>query len=232
MSMKRLFAAKKKAGEEEEDNAGNTLDRLVRDKEGVRRRLEEEERDFLERRREYVRSIIQFETQEVERREKELQDRRADLQEKRRLNQAVQDKFVEQMKLLQIKLEEVRDEHARTESSLEAEISGLENKLVEVQGSLADRIAEAAEPSAPLNPEAAHLYPDLHSIARHPTVTTGTATPKGLPALRPFSELRCSARSISMQKITEDRKLVGGSAGSSPQMSIASTMSANSDSSI
>ena len=37
--------------------------RLVRDKEGVRRRLEEEERDFLERRKEYVRSIIQFERQ-------------------------------------------------------------------------------------------------------------------------------------------------------------------------
>jgi hypothetical protein len=29
----------------------------------MRRRLEEEERDFLERRREYVKSIIQFEKQ-------------------------------------------------------------------------------------------------------------------------------------------------------------------------
>ena len=37
--------------------------RLVRDKEGMRRRLEEEERDFLGRKREYVNSIIQFEKQ-------------------------------------------------------------------------------------------------------------------------------------------------------------------------
>jgi hypothetical protein len=35
----------------------------VRDKEGLRRRLEEEERDFLDRKREYVKSIIQFERQ-------------------------------------------------------------------------------------------------------------------------------------------------------------------------
>ncbi len=38
--------------------------------------------------------------------------------------------------------------------------------IVQVEQSLAERIAEAAEPSAPAEPEA-HLYPDLHAIARY-----------------------------------------------------------------
>lgn len=200
--MKKLFAGRRK--EEEEDHGGNTLDRLVRGKEGMRKRLEEEERDFLERKKEYTKNIIQFEKQEVERRDKELHEKREQLLEKRRLNQAVQDKFVEQMKLLQIKLEEVREDHARTESSLEAEISALQDKLTEVQSSLADRLAEAAEPSAPTDPDT-HLYPDLQSIARHNITPSGgggggggnstsAAAKGGLPSLRPFSELRNSGR--------------------------------------
>ena len=42
---------------------GNTLDRIVKDKEGVQKRLEEEEREFLNKKREAERKMIDFEKQ-------------------------------------------------------------------------------------------------------------------------------------------------------------------------
>ena len=42
---------------------GNTLDRIVKDKEGIRRRLEEEEKEFLNKKREAERKMIEFEKQ-------------------------------------------------------------------------------------------------------------------------------------------------------------------------
>ena len=41
----------------------NTLDRIVKDKEGIRRRLEEEEKEFLGKKREAERKMIEFEKQ-------------------------------------------------------------------------------------------------------------------------------------------------------------------------
>ena len=41
----------------------NTLDRIVKDKEGIRRRLEEEEKEFLNKKREAERKMIEFEKQ-------------------------------------------------------------------------------------------------------------------------------------------------------------------------
>ena len=42
---------------------GNTLDRIVKDKEGVKKRLEEEEKSFMNKKREYERKMIEFEKQ-------------------------------------------------------------------------------------------------------------------------------------------------------------------------
>ena len=42
---------------------GNTLDRIVKDKEGVKKRLEEEEKSFMNKKREYERKMIDFEKQ-------------------------------------------------------------------------------------------------------------------------------------------------------------------------
>merc|ERR1712079_688256 len=79
---------------------GSTLDRIVKDKEGVKKRLEEEEKSFMGKKREYERKMIEFEKQEVSRREQEtneatgesviscLNDKLSEVQ--RSLNQRVQ----------------------------------------------------------------------------------------------------------------------------------------------
>ena len=54
LRMKRLFNTRKKS-EEDVREQGNTLDRIVKDKEGVKKRLEEEEKSFMNKKREYER---------------------------------------------------------------------------------------------------------------------------------------------------------------------------------
>lgn len=60
--MKRLFNPRKKS-EGEMQEPGNTLDRIVKDKEGVKKRLEEEEKSFMNRKKEYEKKMIEFEKQ-------------------------------------------------------------------------------------------------------------------------------------------------------------------------
>ena len=60
--MKRLFNPRKKS-EEGTPETGSTLDRIVKDKEGVKKRLEEDEKEFLHKKREYERKMIEFEKQ-------------------------------------------------------------------------------------------------------------------------------------------------------------------------
>jgi len=205
--MKKLFTsglpgARKRSDEGEQ---GNTIDRLVRDKEGVRKRLEEDEKEFILRRREYVENLVALEKQEVMRREKELEKKRADFVEKKRLNQQVKDKFVEQMKLLEMKLDEVKQDHLRAESEMELEIESLEDKLSEVVSSLQDKMGEL-EPSAPEADRDLAMYPDLNSFSRSISLN-----PVGLDKL--------------------NHRHSAGSAGSSPQISITSTVSAVSNAS-
>ena len=61
--MKRLFNPRKRSEGEPVGEQGNTLDRIVKDKEGIRRRLEEEEKEFLGKKREAERKMIEFEKQ-------------------------------------------------------------------------------------------------------------------------------------------------------------------------
>ena len=61
--MKRLFNPRKRSEGEPVGEQGNTLDRIVKDKEGIRRRLEEEEKEFLCKKREAERKMIEFEKQ-------------------------------------------------------------------------------------------------------------------------------------------------------------------------
>ena len=60
--MKRLFNPRKKS-EGETPEPGNTLDRIVKDKEGMKKRLEEEEKSFMSKKKEYERKMIEFEKQ-------------------------------------------------------------------------------------------------------------------------------------------------------------------------
>lgn len=64
LKMKRLFNPRKKSEGETQEPA-NTLDRIVKDKEGVKKRLEEEEKTFLNKKREYEKKMIDFETQVI-----------------------------------------------------------------------------------------------------------------------------------------------------------------------
>jgi len=203
--MKKLFSGvggggrrRRADSEESPAGAGNTLDKLVRDKEGVRKRLEDEEKEFIIRKREYVTNLIHIEKQEIERRERELDSKTAELQEKRRLNQQVKDKYEEQMRLLQKSFEEVKSEHAKTETEMEADIAILNDKLNQVRLSLQEKVGEEelAEPSAP-EANLYTLYPDLQNYR---TQSIGSRQRHGS----------------------------GGSTGSAQQISITSSASANS----
>jgi len=190
----------RRKGSEETEEQGNTLDRLLKDKEGVRRKLEVEEAEYISRRKECVSNLIKLEQQEIARREKELTEKKKSLEEKKRLNQQVRDKYVEQMKLLEQKYAEVTEEHSRTEEEKDTEIKGLEDKLEEVISSLNEKLSEFG-PTAPEvdQRQQSVMYPDLVDVTR------------------------------SMSLTSVDR-FQQSSTGSSPQISISSTISANSNS--
>lgn len=155
---------------------GNTLDRIVKDKEGVKKRLEEEEKSFMNKKREYERKMIDFEKQEVTRREQEIEEKKAGLDDMKRKNQLVQDKVQEQIKTLNMKLEELRVEHQTNEASADSIITCLQDKLLQVEHSLTGRLQNLAElenegPSAPFSEETdgdgdGQLYPSLPTMPR------------------------------------------------------------------
>lgn len=223
--MKRLFNPRKKSDGEPAVEQGSTLDRIVKDKEGVKKRLEEEEREFLTKKREAERKMIEFEKQEVLRREQEIVEKNQALVEIKRKNQLVQDKVTEQIKMLHMKLEELRTEHKCNETSTENVIASLTDKLAEVQQSLSHRVEAFAEdednfPSAPAYREGED---------------PGDVSPStGLyPALPAQAGIRTMPRSISLHHVQHDQtdgviRKEGGSLGSSPQISLTSTGSSRS----
>jgi len=224
--MKRLFHPRKKSDGEPALEQGSTLDRIVKDKEGVRKRLEEEEKEFLNKKREAERKMIEFEKQEVHRREQEIVEKNSELVELKRKNQMVQDKVTEQIKMLHMKLEELRTEHKCIETSSENVIASLTDKLAEVQQSLSQRVEAFTEeednfPSAPAYRETEEEHGDV--------------SPSGLyPALPAQAGIRTMPRSISLHHVQPDqtdgmnKKEGGGSLGSSPQISLNSTGSSRS----
>jgi len=233
--MKRLFNPRKKS-EGETQEPGNTLDRIVKDKEGVKKRLEEEEKSFMNRKREYEKKMIEFEKQEVSRREQEIAEKKAALDDMKRKNQMVQDKVQEQIKTLNMKLEELRVEHMTNEASSESIISCLNDKLSEVQRSLNDRVQNFAEcdnsPSAPHEIDGdgdglneSHLYPSLHNL---PTM------PRSWHQIYSATQSSSPFRSISLHAVeVEHEQMIAGKAGnslgSSPQISLASSSSSRSN---
>jgi len=200
--MRKLFAAglgPRRKGSEDTEEQGNTLDRLLKDKEGVRRKLEVDEAEYISRRKECVTNLIKLEQQEIARREKELTEKKKSLDEKKRLNQQVRDKYVEQMKLLEQKYAEVTEEHSRTEEEKDTEIKGLEDKLEEVMSSLNDKLSELGPTAPEGDQQQSSMYPDLVD----------------------------ATRSMSLTRVD---RFYQNSTGSSPQISISSTISANSNS--
>jgi len=238
--MKRLFNPRKKS-EEGTPETGSTLDRIVKDKEGVKKRLEEEEKEFLHKKREYERKMIEFEKQEVIRREQEIAEKKGALEDLKRKNLMVQDKVQEQIKTLHMKLEELKVEHRTNEANTEGVISSLNSKLAEVQQSLNRRVENYGEednfPSAPEYGEddersgldiptdlrQASLYPSLHNL---PTM------PRSWHQIYHATQ-STSFRSISLHAVEMDQgnmqKKAGNSLGSSPQISLDSSTSSRSN---
>lgn len=224
--MKRLFNPRKKS-EEGAPETPNTLDRIVKDKEGVKKRLEEEEKEFMNKKKEYERKMIEFEKQEVIRREQEIAEKKAALEDLKRKNLMVQDKVQEQIKTLHMKLEELKVEHRTNEANTEGIISSLNGKLSEVQRSLSQRMENFGEednfPSAPEYGEddersgmdiptdlrQASLYPSLHNL---PTM------PRSI-----------SLHAVEIEQGGNMHKKGGNSLGSSPQISLDSSTSSRSN---
>ena len=71
--------------------------------------------------------------QEVSRREQEIEEKKTTLEDMKRKNQLVQDKVQEQIKMLTMKLEELRVEHQTNEASADSIISCLQDKLIQVR---------------------------------------------------------------------------------------------------
>jgi hypothetical protein len=117
--------------------------------------------------------------QEVSRREQEIAEKNHDLVETKRKNQIVRDSVQSQLKMRQMKLEELKTEHKCNETSTENVISSLTDKLAEVQHSLSTRVAAYAEeedrfPSAPAaegeEGEGGGLYPALEQQSSQATM--------------------------------------------------------------
>jgi len=242
LRMKRLFNPRKKSEHECPQEPGSTLDRIVKDKEGVKKRLEEEEKEFLSKKREYEAKMIEFEKQEVGRREQEIAERRSALQEMKRKNELVQDKVQEQIKTLTMKLEELRVEHSTNEASADSVISSLTDKLSEVRFSLSQRQENLLLDEGPTAPgeegeeggeefRQRTLYPSLHHLPTMPRswhqIYQATAA----------TTQSSSFRSISLQAVEltgsppgpAPRSRSGNSLGSSPQISLDSTTSSRSN---
>jgi len=241
--MKRLFHPRKKSDGEPALEQGSTLDRIVKDKEGVRKRLEEEEKEFLNKKREAERKMIEFEKQEVHRREQEIVEKNSELVELKRKNQMVQDKVTEQIKMLHMKLEELRTEHKCIETSSENVIASLTDKLAEVQQSLSQRVEAFTEeednfPSAPAYRETEEEPGDVSPSGLYPALPAqaGIRTMPRRSWHQVYEATQSSDhfRSISLHHVQPDqtdgmnKKEGGGSLGSSPQISLNSTGSSRS----
>lgn len=137
-----IFAQRKRVSEQMSPTTPttDTLHRIVNAKEEARRRWEEEQELFDRRKREHELKMVEIERAEVTRREEEIRRRNEELDERRRKNRLVQDTVAEQLRSLQMKLEEYKVKHKEDEELLEDDITTLEDKLLEVKSTLEERI--------------------------------------------------------------------------------------------
>jgi len=206
------------------------LDRIVKDKEGVKKQLEVEERQFLDKKRNYEKKMIDFEKQELVRRGQEIEEKKEELENMRRKNKMVQEKVEEQISSLEKKLTELKTEHENVEENCQAVIASLQDKLTEVESSLSVRLESYGEergvdvsPSAPQEAgdsrrHSTNIYPSLTNIPRswHQIYSATQSTSD----FRSSSTLNVGAG--------EEAKFDGGSRGSSPQISLNSSTSSRS----
>jgi len=150
--MKRMFDKKPCKDSEVSENI-STLESIVKEKDTVKQRIEEEERAFFEKKKEYEMQMIKFEKEEISKRQQEVDEKILNLEEHKRKNELVEETVEEQIKFLSTKLKEYKTNHRSSEEELETEISNLRETISEVHKSMLERSSGLSEddidPSAP-----------------------------------------------------------------------------------
>ena len=101
---------------------GTFVDKVVRDKDVQKQKLEEEEAQYMERRKERARKIMQIEKEELSRRETEVSKIQTELDKIKRKNEEVEDELQSRVKALQMELEDMKLENRSKEGVLTRDI--------------------------------------------------------------------------------------------------------------
>ena len=101
---------------------GTFVDKVVRDKDVQKQKLEEEEAQYMERRKERARKIMQIEKEELSRRETEVSKIQTELDKIKRKNEEVEDELQSRVKALQMELEDMKLENRSKEGVLSRDI--------------------------------------------------------------------------------------------------------------
>lgn len=144
--MKRIFGKREKAKEDV------TVETLVVQKEEILAQLQEEEKRYVGARFQTARksihqSIAAVEKQEVTLRESQLSERRAEYEKITRENSEQQEKLQEQIRMMQMKLDEQRSLNIQNEQRMVSEIEDMNRQVEELKETLAKRIQEFGDPS-------------------------------------------------------------------------------------
>ena len=101
---------------------GTFVDKVVRDKDVQKQKLEEEEAQYMERRKERARKIMQIEKEELSRRETVVSKIQTELDKIKRKNEEVEDELQSRVKALQMELEDMKLENRSKEGVLTRDI--------------------------------------------------------------------------------------------------------------
>merc|ERR1719369_1598478 len=116
-------------------------------------KLEQEEKQFEERKKVIQRSLVEVEKKEVVLRERELNQKKEELEKINESNKINQAKVLEQLKILRTKLEEHKMIHKQNQIKMEEEMQEMREDMEKVRASLNIRIEQFGEdfpsPSAP-----------------------------------------------------------------------------------
>jgi len=178
--MNRLFSSQKKEKKNSKQNSQEkTIDSVVKDKEAERRRLEEDEKEFMRKKSERERKIIQIEKEELEQREEEVRKRNYNLEEVRRGHRSIEDRLEQRVKELQMELEDRRLDHSSIEQALERDLAGKMEVIRELRDSVKRRMEQFGDidMSSSLLPPVSIPSSMLPSLSTSPSLYTSPTYP-------------------------------------------------------
>jgi len=143
--MKRIFGKKEKPKEDV------TVEMLVTQKEEILSQLQDEEKRYQTTRQTYHQSIAVVEKQEVSLRETQLRERKTEFEKITRENSDQQERLQEQIRLMQMKLDEQKSLHIQIEQRMVNEIEEMSRQVEELKDTLAKRIQQFGDPQHLLN---------------------------------------------------------------------------------